>query len=115
MSPAEGGTPRVYVYYRVAEDTVAVRDRAAAWLAAVAAATGIRGTLLARCDDPATWMEVYEPVGHAGEFLHRLEALARSHDAAALARDGRRHVECFAPLPRMPGMAPRTKGDPGVR
>ena len=89
----------VYVYYRIAADTAAARDAVAALFVAVAAATGVAGRLLARCDDAATWMEVYEPVADTHAFLPRLAALARTHRVAALAVDGDRHTECFAPLP----------------
>jgi hypothetical protein len=97
MRPA---TPaHVYVYYRVAADHAAAREAVAALLAAVEAATGVAGRLLARRDDPATWMEIYEPVADPAAFLHRLAELARHHRVAAIAGDGHRHAECFAPLP----------------
>jgi hypothetical protein len=88
----------VYVYYRIAADNAAARDTVAALFAAVAAATGVVGRLLARCDNAATWMEIYEPVPDAGAFVRRLAMLANTHPVAALAVDGERHVECFAPL-----------------
>ena len=89
---------RVYVYYRVASDDAGARSAIAALQADVEAETGIAGSLLARCDDPATWMEIYEPVADAAMFARRLEALALRHRAAAITGDGRRHAECFAPL-----------------
>lgn len=105
----------VYVYYRVATDTAAARAAVAALFAAVADATGVAGRLLARCDDAATWMEVYEPVDDAAAFVRRLATLVRTHRVADLAVDGERHAECFAPLPAMAsgrnvrGRAPRAR------
>jgi len=108
MSPdaPAGGDPRapravssVYVYYRVAAAGEPARESVAALFAAVGAATGVAGRLLARCDDAATWMEVYEPVAEPDAFVPRLAALAQTHRVAALAVDGKRHTECFAPLP----------------
>ena len=89
----------VYVYYRVTAAGAPAREAVAALFAAVAAATGVAGRLLARCDDAATWMEVYEPVAEPDAFVPRLAALAQTHRVAALAVDGKRHTECFAPLP----------------
>ena len=96
--PAQGEA-HVYVYYRVAADTARARAAVAALLAAVAGATGVAGRLLARCDDAATWMEIYEPVPDATAFLRQLAALAHAHRVAGFAVDGERHTECFAPLP----------------
>lgn len=95
----------IYVYYRVAADTAAARATVDAFLAAVAAATGVAGRLLARCDDAATWMEVYEPVDDALAFQRCLEALERAHAVAGVAVDGARHAECFGPLRERPAGA----------
>jgi len=113
------GAPRaassVYVYYRVTATGAPAREAVAALFAAVAAATGVGGRLLARCDDAATWMEVYEPVADAGAFVPRLAALARAHGVGTLAVDGERHTECFAPLPAVPTGASRRHPAPHVR
>ena len=95
----------IYVYYRVAADTAAARATVDAFLAAVAAATGVAGRLLARCDDAATWMEVYEPVDDALAFQRCLEVLERAHAVAGVAVDGARHAECFGPLRERPAGA----------
>ena len=95
---ATGQDGGVYVYYRVASDDAGARAAIAALQVAVEAETGIAGRLLARCDDPATWMEVYEPLADAAAFARRLDELAQRHGAAAVTGDGRRHAECFAPL-----------------
>jgi hypothetical protein len=88
-----------YVYYRIVADTSAGRARIRALMADVEARTGVRGALLARSDDPSTWMETYGPVAAAAKFARLLATLARMHDATALAVDGKRHVEQFAALP----------------
>lgn len=100
----------VYVYYRVGADTAAARATIGALLADVEARTGVVGRLLARCDDPATWMEIYEPVGQVGAFARTLAACVRKHGAADVAADGKRRSECFAALPPRPprrGVRPR--------
>jgi hypothetical protein len=84
------------VYYRVGADTAAARATIGALMTDVEARTGISGRLLARCDDPSTWMEVYEPVGDARAFARELAALVATHGAMAVALDGKRHVERFA-------------------
>jgi hypothetical protein len=96
----------VYVYYRVADDTAAARATIGALMADVEAGTGVAGRLLARCDDPRTWMEVYEPVMDSAAFARQLAALVRRHRATAVAADGKRHVERFAaPPPLVPRAA----------
>ena len=85
-----------YVYYRIVADTAAARERIGALMADVEVRTGVAGTLLARCDDPSTWMEMYAPVTRAATFRRLLAMLARKHEVTALTPDGRRHVEQFA-------------------
>ena len=92
----------LYVYYRVATDSTGARKRIRALLADIETRTGIRGALLARSDDPTTWMETYAPVTRATAFRRLLDQLAEEHEAAALTTDGQRHVEAFAPLPSLP-------------
>jgi hypothetical protein len=100
----------LYVYYRVAVDTAAAREAVARLFAAVRSETGVTGRLLARCDDAGTWMEVYAGVPDAA-FAPRLDALVRAHGVDAIATDGRRHTEAFAPLPAEPaGATDRTSG-----
>lgn len=89
----------VYVYYRVTADTIEARGRIAALIAEVEARTGVTGRLLARCDDPSTWMEVYEPVGNPRTFARALAASAGRLGAGVVAADGIRRIECFAALP----------------
>lgn len=85
-----------YVYYRIVADTAAARERIGALMSDVEARTGIAGTLLARCDDPSTWMEVYAPVTRAATFRRVLAMLVKKHQLTALTSDGGRHMEQFA-------------------
>src|SRR5689334_3835825 len=96
---AAGGEAHLYVYYRVVADTTAARDAIAQLIAAVESVTGVKGRLLARCEDASTWMEIYEPITDVESFLRTLAALVETHGVAAVAIDGRRKSECFAPLP----------------
>ena len=89
----------LYVYYRVAGDTASARAAAGALIAAVEAKTGVAGRLLARCDDPATWMEVYAPIANRAAFSRTLAALVRRLRVADIAADGVRHTEWFGPPP----------------
>jgi len=102
-------TASIHVYYRVAADSTGARNRIRALLADVETRTGIRGTLLARSDDPTTWMETYTPVARAAAFRRVLDQLAREHEAAMLTTDGQRHVEAFAALPSLPTRRGRRK------
>ncbi len=89
----------VCVYYRVTADTAPARARIHALIAEVEVRTGVQGGLLARCDDPSTWMEIYTPVARTATFRRTLATLAAKHGAMLLARDGQRHVESFGALP----------------
>jgi len=100
----------VYVWYRVAADTPAARAKIGALLADVEARTGVSGRLLARRDDPSTWMEVYEPVGRVGAFTRTLAACVRRQGAADVAADGNRRSECFAALPPQPPRGGTSRG-----
>ena len=95
---SSGAATHLYVYYRVAADAAAARATVAVLMSEVETATGVVGRLLVRCDDPATWMEVYEPIEDTKRFSLTLAALVAQHGVAAIAADGHRHTECFAPL-----------------
>ncbi len=88
----------VYVWYRVAADTAHARSAVAALFSDVERRTGIGGRLLARVDDPTTWMEVYEAVGDSDAFARALDEAASALEVAhATGADGR-HLERFAPI-----------------
>jgi len=88
----------LYVYYRVIADTQAARTSVATLMNEIQTATGVIGRLLMRCDDPGTWMEIYEPIDDAAGFSRTLAALVARYRVAAIAVDGRRHTECFTAL-----------------
>jgi hypothetical protein len=72
--------------------------------------TGVKGRLLARRDEPATWMEVYEGVDDASDFGRALDALAARHGVLAFVEDGRRHTERFAAREDRAGLAHVPRG-----
>ena len=85
----------LYVYYRVQDNILPIRQQTETLLAEIEKTTGIKGRLLRRRDDAQTWMEVYEPVADAGALQQALhDALAARPLLAALAR----HEEWFVPL-----------------
>ena len=80
-----------YVYYRVDPTRrPTLHAEIARLLAAVEAATGVRGRWMRRRDEPTTYMEVYEDVPDADAF----EALL-DRESAPLGLE--RHVERFVP------------------
>ncbi|MEP7182444.1 MAG: DUF4936 family protein [Betaproteobacteria bacterium] len=97
------GPTHVYVYYRVVRDTAGARAAIGAMLTEIERRTGVAGRLLARRDDPQTWLEIYEPVTRVAAFERALATAVAVHDAASVAEDGRRHVERFAALPARRG------------
>ncbi|GGX94454.1 DUF4936 family protein [Vogesella alkaliphila] len=85
----------LYLYYRVQDNILPIRQQAETLLAEIEKTTGIKGRLLRRRDDDQTWMEVYEPVADADALQQALhDALATRPLLAALAR----HAEWFVPL-----------------
>ncbi len=87
----------VYVYYRVdpAEASLA-HDRIHVLQKAMAHYCGLPPRLLVRCDDPTTWMEIYEGIADPECFEAALNESAETLGCAAFT-EGERHVECFAP------------------
>src|SRR4051812_34362993 len=91
------GPTHFYVWYVLDADAPDARMRVATLLRAVESAAGVAGRVLARRDDPTTWMEIYENVDDAAAFERMLNTLAERHGVTRLARNGRR-VERFAAL-----------------
>jgi len=86
-----------YVYYRIALDQA---ERAKCIVEAlqqeVLALTGVRGRLLHRRDDPATWMEIYEGIADERAFDASLAAaVERCGFDGALAPGSQRVTEIF--------------------
>ena len=95
-------TPVYYIYYRVAAGRESeARAAVSAMQAQIHARTGIAGQLLARRDDPSTWMEIYGPVSDEPGFAAALaDALAAAGLDRVLAPGSHRVTEVFAELPR---------------
>jgi hypothetical protein len=85
-----------YVWYRVCGATHVARATVDRLQDDVAARTGVRGRLLARVDEPRTWMEIYENVADAQAFDDALDEAIAANRANAIAEAGTRHTERFA-------------------
>jgi ABC-type amino acid transport substrate-binding protein len=86
-----------YVYYRIDPAQAALAaGRVDALLAAMAEHCGPPPRRLIRCDDPATWMEIFEGIADFKRFEAALNASAQTFNCAAFTR-GDRHLECFVP------------------
>jgi hypothetical protein len=84
-----------YVWYRVLAAPAEAQRAVAALQDDLARRTGIRGRVLMRRDDPATWMEIYEDVAAPAQFEPALAAAVERHRAADFAHDRARHTETF--------------------
>ncbi|MDC7705646.1 DUF4936 family protein [Vogesella indigofera] len=85
----------LYIYYRVQDNILPIRQQTETLLAEIEKTTGIKGRLLQRRDDTQTWMEVYEAVADADALQQALQrALTTQPLLAALSR----HEEWFVPL-----------------
>lgn len=86
-----------YVYYRIDPAQAALAaGRVDALLGAMAEHCGPPPRRLIRCDDPATWMEIFEGIADFKRFEAALNACAETFNCAAFTR-GDRHLECFVP------------------
>jgi hypothetical protein len=92
------GTTHFYVWYTVRGDLDAAMREISRMITAVETHTGVAGRVLARRDDPSTWMEIYENVAEPSRFERVLNDLAREQGVLAFVEDGRRHTERFAAL-----------------
>jgi hypothetical protein len=85
----------VYVYYRVDEHQLETATaRVDALLRALAPHCVRRPRRAARCDDAATWMEIYEGIDDFAAFSATLAERVQALACTAFIR-GERHVECF--------------------
>ncbi len=87
----------VYVYYRVTGDAALATTAITAMLREVERRTGVGASLLCRCDDPTTWMEVFSPVADVETFSRVLRECEVRACIAAVVDGGKRHRECFVP------------------
>jgi len=85
-----------YVYYRIdlAHAGLAA-TRIDALLNAMAAHCSHHPRRLNRCDDPATWMEIYEGIADFSTFSVVLNSSVQTFNCAAFTL-GERHLECFS-------------------
>jgi hypothetical protein len=85
-----------YVYYRIdpAQAGLAAA-RIDALLNTIAAHCRQPPRRLNRCDDAATWMEIYEGIADFAAFAAALSAAVQAHGCAAFTQ-GERHLECFS-------------------
>ena len=98
MTASDTAPVHYYIYYRIRDDID--RDDAHAGVramqAALAARTSVRGRLMERRGDDATWMEIYESVADAAAFEVALAAETEAHGLAGLIEPGSaRHIERF--------------------
>jgi hypothetical protein len=93
-------TPPVhyYIWYRIGDDAAAVRAALNGVLHDVALACGVTGRLYVRRDEPATWMEVWEPVAEPAAFEAALATAVARHGLDRLV-NGERHFERFVVAP----------------
>lgn len=85
-----------YVYYRLrAGRDAEAAERIDDLLDALAPLCARRPRRARRCDDAATWMEIYEGIGDWRAFEAALDAAVTRLSIAGLI-DGDRHLECFA-------------------
>lgn len=87
-----------YVYYRIdpAQADLAA-TRIDALLDAMATHCSVPPRRLARCDDAATWMEIYEGIAGFAAFSTALNAAVRALDCTGFTKD-ERHLECFSDM-----------------
>jgi hypothetical protein len=86
-----------YVYYRIDPAQAALAaGRIDALLGAMAEHCSQPPRRLIRCDDSATWMEIFEGIADFKRFEAALNAGAQTFNCAAFTR-GDRHLECFVP------------------
>ncbi len=91
----------VYIYYRIDPAQADAAARAVdALLALLAPHCSAPPRRLARCDDPALWMEVYADVADPLAFARDLDDALRTLDCQRFIA-GERHLERFC-LPRTP-------------
>ena len=86
-----------YVYYRI--DPLQAGLAAAridALLETMATHCSQPPRRLSRCDDTATWMEIYEGIAGFAAFSAALNSAVQTVGCAAFTQ-GERHLECFFP------------------
>jgi hypothetical protein len=90
----------VYLYYRIdPAQTDLATTRIDTLLKAMAPHCSQPPRRLSRCDDPNTWMEIYESIAAFETFSDALNVAVQTLNCAEFT-SGERHLECFsAPAP----------------
>lgn len=85
-----------YVYYRIdlARGTLAAA-RIDALLNAMRGHCARAPRRRTRCDDPSTWLEIYEGIADFATFVRALDSASLALGCAEITL-GERHLECFA-------------------
>jgi hypothetical protein len=87
----------LYVYYRIdALQAGLAAARIDALLETMATHCSQPPRRLSRCDDAATWMEIYEGIADFAEFSAALNSAVLTLGCATFTQ-GERHLECFFP------------------
>jgi hypothetical protein len=87
--------PHLYVYYRIqAEDSDAAREAVTALQARLSSFCGTPPRHMVRCEDGATWMEVYEDVRQPQALVDAMQDCLNEPGLDILRRS-ERHLECF--------------------
>ena len=85
-----------YVYYRIDPAQAGlIAPRIDTLLDALAQYCSQPPRRLRRCDDPSTWMEIYEGIADFAAFSAALDRAVLDLDCAG-ATVGERHLECFS-------------------
>jgi len=91
-----------YVYYRIdPEQASLAATRIDALLNTMATHCSQPPRRLARCDDPTTWMEIYEGIANSDAFTAALNRAAEALNYGEFTL-GKRHLECFLPISTPP-------------
>lgn len=92
----------VYVYYRIDPAQIGLATaRIDALLDTLTAHCSQPPRRLSRCDDPATWMEIYADIADLGAFVAALDVALSDLGCAAFIQ-GERHLECFSAAATVP-------------
>ncbi|HEX5675221.1 MAG TPA: DUF4936 family protein [Azonexus sp.] len=85
-----------YIYYHIdPEQAGLAAAQVDALLTTLAAHCSQPPRRLNRCDDPTTWLEIYEGIADFAAFASALGEAALDLNCAAFTRD-ERHLECFS-------------------
>lgn len=85
----------VYIYYRIdPQQTEIAQSRIDTLLEDLADYCSRPPRRVIRCDDPETWMEIYEGIADMKAFTTALRAATQAHRCSDFTPEAR-HLECF--------------------